>query len=84
MRPRYRVKRVYDGTLKDYAGMNRPAARKLGYPMPKKIDIIVDGRMSRAKQAKTILHERVEARLIRRGLPYWEAHKQALRAEGRK
>jgi hypothetical protein len=81
---RQRLLRVHDNRLRDYAGMNRPAAKKLGYHMPKKIDIMVDGRMSKAKQAKTIVHERVEARLIRRGLSYWQAHKQALRAEQRK
>jgi predicted kinase len=81
MRPRYRVKRVYDGRLKDYGGMHRLIAKQLHFPMPRGADIVIDAQRPQREQRRTIIHEKTELRLMRKGLPYWPAHKAALKAE---
>lgn len=68
--------------LKDYAGMNREAAKAMGYhPLPRKDEPVVNQSLNRFDTKKTVVHERVEEGLMRSGWPYWKAHNAALRAE---
>jgi hypothetical protein len=70
--------------LKDYAGMNYYAAKALGLSHgPKKKEIWVDDKLPRSVVKKNIVHEVVEAKIMRRGKKYWCAHCLALHAEGK-
>jgi DNA-binding FadR family transcriptional regulator len=62
--------------------MNREAARVMGFhPAPRKGVVLVNATMPCREQRITAVHERVEERLMRSGWSYWDAHREALRAE---
>jgi hypothetical protein len=68
--------------LKDYAGMNHEAGRVMGFsPNPRPDHILVSKKLTVLDKKKTVVHEKIEEGLMRRGWPYWKAHKAALRAE---
>jgi len=82
----YRIKFVPKNKLKDYAGMNYYAGKAMGYndyPINKNT-IIIDASLPKKVRHETIKHEIVEAKLMRKGMSYFEAHKRALQAEKRK
>jgi hypothetical protein len=76
----FRVKQVPRKVIKDYAGMNSEAARVIGFPMPPKT-IYIDKNLNDKEKARTLRHELVEAQLMKKGRPYWQAHKEALKRE---
>jgi len=79
-----KVTPVSDSKLKDYDGMNRPAAKALGYkPIPKQGEVIIRKDLTGLERRRTIHHEAVEANLMSKGQPYWKAHLNALEAEKR-
>lgn len=72
------VKRIPKG----YVGMNYYAARSLRIPFPyPKKTILVRRDLGKRARERTILHEKVEYELMKRGLSYRKAHKIALKAE---
>jgi hypothetical protein len=75
-----RVRSVGARTLHDYAGMNNEAAREFGMKMPRKTILLAKGQNYKQK-ANNLEHELVERRLMKKGMPYWKAHQQALRLE---
>ena len=80
---KYRVVGVEPKVLKDYAGMNYHAAQAMGFSDIKMHPnmILVDKRLSQKKRKQVIRHEIVEDTLMKRGIPYWRAHKYALKHE---
>jgi len=79
----FRVKTVSKDMLKDYAGMNHYAAKWLGFkPLPEKDEILVADDLTGDERRRTIKHEIVEMDLMKKGVPFWEAHKTALKKEG--
>lgn len=72
----YQVKTMSHRTLKDYAGMNYYAAKKLGFmPLPKKDEVWVSDNLSYSDRETTIRHEAIEAEKMKGGdTSYWEAH----------
>jgi hypothetical protein len=76
-----RVKLVADGVLKDFAGMNSEAARILHFSMPDN-EIWISSALSWPVRYYTLVHEIHERDRMIRGVPYWEAHSEALRVEG--
>ena len=82
-RVRYKVVGVKPQVLKDYAGMNYHAAQALDFRdvvMHPNI-ILVDKRLSQKRRKQVVRHEEVEDCMMRKGLPYWRAHKYALKHE---
>jgi hypothetical protein len=72
-----RIKKVSSRSLVDFAGMNRLAARKLGYKMPKNTDIVVARGMSKRKTGRVIKHEQSEMSDMKKGDSYFAAHRKA-------
>lgn len=77
----YRIKSVSSKVLKDYAGMNPYAAKQLGFRSIRPDEILVAKDLSSEKRRRTVNHELIEAGNMERGMPYWDAHKVALREE---
>lgn len=77
-----KIKYVSSKVLKDYAGMNYLAARVMGFPM-KDGDIFIDKNLSKKLKLRTIKHEVAEIKYMKKGYPYWKAHKLALIDEKR-
>jgi hypothetical protein len=78
-----KVKLVDSRRLKDYAGMNDLIAKKLGFKCPPKT-IMADKHMSMPKQRQTLRHEIIERGHMANGMPYWKAHKIALKQENKR
>ncbi len=76
----FSVREVGSYSLRDYAGMQPLAAKKLGYDMPPKV-IHIDKDMSYKDKFKTLNHELIEIRKMQQGDSYWNAHKVALEKE---
>jgi len=68
-------------TLHDYAALNPPIAKKLGFKNIKKNEILIDKGMPEETQYKNLIHELVEQELLRDGEAYWPAHLKSLSAE---
>jgi len=84
-RTKYKVRTVSKSVLKDYAGMNRPAAEELGFkPLPRKNEILVREDLTGKSREETISHEVREAEDIKKGDTYWQAHSKAIEREERK
>lgn len=65
-----------------YDGMNKDAAKVMGYPWKYNKDaIVIDRNLHGHSRATTELHELVEKNYMDKGLSYWEAHKKATKAE---
>lgn len=85
---RIRVRNVSSQRLGKWAGMNPAAGAKLrfrdnkGRRCPERV-ILIDKDMPSGKRRKTVVHERVEYRLMKRGMSYEKAHRLANRAEKR-
>jgi len=82
----YKVKLVGNSVLKDYAGMNDEAAKKIKFKMNgrnlKDKTILLDKKMSVKRKFKDLKHEVVEMNLMeKKKMPYWNAHLRALKAE---
>jgi hypothetical protein len=82
------VKFVATSVLRDYAGMNDEIGRKLGFKMHGRTlrdkTIIIDRNLSPETKLATLKHELVEMRLMsKNNMPYWNAHKRALKVEHR-
>jgi len=78
----YKVRHVSSRVLKDYAGMNDEAARKLGFKRLKDKTILIDKRLPYKDRLRTLRHEIVEMNLMeKKRYSYWKAHKAALKAE---
>jgi hypothetical protein len=77
------VKQVDTRRLKDYAGMNDLIAKKMGFKCPKNT-VMVDRHMSIPKQRQTVRHEIIERGEMAKGMPYWKAHKIALKRENKR
>jgi len=75
-----KIRFVPSKKLKDYAGMNKYAAKSLGYPLKEDI-ILVDESMTREEKNRTIKHEMIERSLMKKGMTYWKAHRIALSKE---
>ena len=76
-----RVKLVPSSVLKDYAGMNYEAAKKIGFPMKKK-EILISRDLSDKARYHTLRHELIERDLmINKKVKYWPAHVRALALE---
>jgi len=71
--------------LKDYAAMNPEAARAMGFPDydgdEETKEILIDREMPEETQVANLKHELIEFRLMRNGMPYWDAHLISLRKE---
>jgi hypothetical protein len=71
--------------LKDYAAQNPEAARVMGFPDidndTKTKEILIDKEMPEETQIANLKHELIEFRLMRNGMPYWDAHLISLRKE---
>jgi hypothetical protein len=81
-----KVKEVSPRVLRDYEGMNYETAHKIGMPYPYgKNTVIVDATMSEHRKKQVAEHERFEMMLERHhpSMPYWDAHKAALKAQKR-
>jgi hypothetical protein len=77
-----KVRFVPGGSLKDYAGVNDEAAKKLGFHKLPDDTILIDRDMSIKTQYKNLIHEVEEmVRMEKLGDKYWMAHLAALRAE---
>lgn len=65
-----------------FIGMNFYAARELciDFPYPDNFILILKG-MSKDKTKRTIMHEKIEATLMFKGMKYHEAHIQSNRLE---
>lgn len=72
-----RIKKVNRKSLVDFAGMNKIAARKLGYRMPRNTDIVIVKGLSRKQTGRTIGHEKYEMNQMIKGDNYFTAHKKA-------
>jgi hypothetical protein len=82
---KYKIKYVGNEQLKDYAGMNYHAGKVLGFiPKLKKNEILIDKKLSKKDKQKTIRHEIIEDKLIKKGMGYFKAHKIALKYENKK
>ena len=68
-------------TLHDYAALNSPIAKKLGFKNIKKNEILIDKGMPEETQYKNLIHELVESELLQDGEAYWPAHLKALKSE---
>lgn len=77
----WKVKTVSSKVLDDYAAMNPMAAKAFGFHHIHAGEILVWSGLKGKARRKTIVHEEVEAKLMKRGLPYWKAHEAALKAE---
>ena len=78
---KYKIKVVGQHDLKDYGGMNYYAAKHLNFkPIPKKNEILIE-KDNKNFMKSTIVHERIEAELMRKGMSYNQAHKKAIEAE---
>ncbi len=80
-RKQYRVKVISAKLLADYQGMNKIAAKRLGFIMPKGTDIVVRRGLSKAQRARVVKHEIIEMQEMQAGKSYWAAHRVALRKE---
>jgi hypothetical protein len=78
-----KVKLVDSRRLKDYAGMNDLIAKKMGFKCPPRT-IMADRDMSIPKQRQTLRHEIIERGHMAKGMPYWKAHKIALKNENKR
>lgn len=78
-----RVAEVDSKELKDYAGMNRDAAKVLGFHMKPGVDIELDKGVSPGKERRNLTHELTEMAEMEKGTQYWNAHLKALKAERR-
>ena len=72
---------VDSSVLKDYAALNPPIAKKLGFKNIKKNEILIDKGMPEETQYKNLIHELVEQELLRDGEAYWPSHLKALKSE---
>ena len=78
----YKVSFVKDRHTADYLGMNDKAAKAMGFPIKGKKKLIVDKNLSLKDKRDVLKHERIERGLMAKGMPYWAAHRRALREEG--
>ena len=82
----FNVEFVGDDVLHDYAGMNPEAAKSMGFklpdgsPMPDDV-IYLDKKDTATHQTQTLRHELYELGLMRKGMVYFDAHKEALKHE---
>jgi hypothetical protein len=77
-----KVKRVGKKVLKDYAGMNREAAKAFGFkPLPQEGEVFVSKELKGKEFRATVKHEIVEQGLMKNGSSYWPAHEKALKSE---
>ena len=80
---RFKVITTSKNVLKDYVGMNHYAAKCLGFkPLPEKNEILVADDLTSEERRRTIRHEIMEMELMKKGMPFWDAHKVALKKEG--
>lgn len=71
----YKIRYLPNSVMKDYEGMNYYAAKEIGFkPLPKKNEIFILRTLSKKDKYKTILHERLEADKMKKGMRYWKAH----------
>jgi len=79
-----KVKEVGAKVLHDYSGMNDEAARKIGFKKLKDKTVLLDRYAKSDRKYKDLKHELVEMRLMEtKHMPYWKAHKRALKAEAK-
>lgn len=75
------VKLVKGDVLKDFVGVNSEAAKALGFFMPND-EIWISLELSWISKYHTLQHEMYELNRMRQGVPYWQAHSEALNVEG--
>lgn len=77
-----KIKYVGEKVLKDYAGMNYYAAKAMGFTHKiNKNTILIDKNLPKKIKKETIKHEKCEAKLMKHGMKYWNAHIKALKEE---
>ena len=77
-----KVRFVPGNYLKDYAGQNDEAAKKMGFHKLPDDTVLIDRDMPVKSQYRNLLHEVEEmVRMEKLGDKYWTAHLAALRAE---
>lgn len=76
-----KVKDVPSSRLKDYAGMNPCAAKKMGYKSIGKKEILIDRELPLHTRVRNLRHELIEYHDMKKGKDYFPAHKKALVAE---
>lgn len=79
---RFKISLKPDKVMGRYEGMNRQAAKELGFhPLPRKREIFVNSRYSPTWRRVIKRHEIIESRSMSKGLSYKSAHKIANRYE---
>lgn len=81
-RKKTKVRLVSGKKMGQWAGMNSYAARRIGFKHKMKPhEIWIDRNMSKKRIRKTIRHELVERKLMRKGMGYHKAHRIATLSE---
>ena len=78
---KFKIEYLKNKTKYGFIGMNKAAAQAHNIPFHHKANVIEIYKTSKPIMHATEKHEEIEYNLMRKGLPYHQAHKYALKYE---